>query len=112
MEWWQLWPIVGGVKNAVAEEDWHWDLNLGPAAIEKEDHKALGEKGEDHAAFLSCHSKSGQVWPHGMEAIISKLSRRCCNQGELLPSYISVSYTHLTLPTTGSLCRSRWSPYH
>ena len=23
-----------------------------------------------------------------------------------------VSYTHLTLPTTGSLCRSRWSPYH
>ena len=30
-------------------------------------------------------------------------------------SYIkvwAVSYTHLTLPTTGSLCRSRWSPYH
>ena len=24
----------------------------------------------------------------------------------------SVSYTHLTLPTTGSLCRYRWSPYH
>ena len=23
-----------------------------------------------------------------------------------------VSYTHLTLPTTGSLCRSRWSPDH
>ena len=26
--------------------------------------------------------------------------------------YAAVSYTHLTLPTTGSLCRSRWSPYH
>ena len=25
---------------------------------------------------------------------------------------ISVSYTHLTLPTTQQLCRSRWSPYH
>ena len=25
---------------------------------------------------------------------------------------LPVSYTHLTLPTTGSLCRSRWSPYH
>ena len=25
-------------------------------------------------AFLGCHSKSGQVWPHGMEPIISKLS--------------------------------------
>ena len=26
-------------------------------------------------------------------------------------SYIPVSYTHLTLPTS-TLCRSRWSPYH
>ena len=25
-------------------------------------------------ALLGCHSKSGQVWPHGMEPIISKLS--------------------------------------
>ena len=25
---------------------------------------------------------------------------------------ISVSYTHLTLPTTRLRCRSRWSPYH
>ena len=25
---------------------------------------------------------------------------------------IPVSYTHLTLPTTKALCRSRWSPYH
>ena len=24
----------------------------------------------------------------------------------------AVSYTHLTLPTTCNLCRSRWSPYH
>ena len=24
----------------------------------------------------------------------------------------TVSYTHLTLPTTGIRCRSRWSPYH
>ena len=39
-------------------------------------------------AVLGCHSKSGQVWPHGMEPIISKLSRRPCNQGELLPSAI------------------------
>ena len=39
-------------------------------------------------AFLGCHSKSGQVWPHGMEPIISKLSHRPCNQGELLPSPI------------------------
>ena len=24
----------------------------------------------------------------------------------------AVSYTHLTLPTTAAVCRSRWSPYH
>ena len=27
-------------------------------------------------------------------------------------SLVSVSYTHLTLPTTARRCRSRWSPYH
>ena len=47
-------------------------------------------------ALLGCHSKSGQVWPHGMEPIISKLSRRPCNQGELLPSPIlGGSHSHL-----------------
>ena len=40
------------------------------------------------SALLGCHFKSRQVWPHGMEPIISKLSRRPCNQGELLPSPI------------------------
>ena len=25
---------------------------------------------------------------------------------------ITVSYTHLTLPTIAAECRSRWSPYH
>ena len=31
-----------------------------------------------------------------------------CAVAVLLP----VSYTHLTLPTKGHGCRSRWSPYH
>ena len=47
-------------------------------------------------ALLGCHSKSGQVWPHGMEQILSKLSRRPCNQGELPPSPIlGGSHSHL-----------------
>ena len=54
--------IVGGVGNGAAEEDGHWDLNLGTAAIEREDHavleerredqEVLGKKGEDHAALV------------------------------------------------------------
>ena len=39
-------------------------------------------------AFLGCHSKSGQVWPYGVESIISKLLCRHYSQGELPPSYI------------------------
>ena len=31
-----------------------------------------------------------------------------CNSPRVPP----VSYTHLTLPTNVSMCRSRWSPYH
>ena len=27
-------------------------------------------------------------------------------------STMTVSYTHLTLPTSSERCRSRWSPYH
>ena len=33
-------------------------------------------------------------------------------RGEIALTYISVSYTHLTLPTIRLTCRSRWSPYH
>ena len=32
--------------------------------------------------------------------------------GMMLVGAVAVSYTHLTLPTTCNLCRSRWSPYH
>ena len=32
-ECWQLWPIVGGVRNGEAEKDWCWDLNPGEAAM-------------------------------------------------------------------------------
>ena len=39
-------------------------------------------------ALLGCQSKSGQMWPHGVEPIFSKLSCRPCNQRELLPSPI------------------------
>ena len=40
------------------------------------------------SSFSGCHSKSGQVWPCGVEPIISKLLRRLCNHGDLPPSYI------------------------
>ena len=39
-------------------------------------------------AFLGCHSESGRAWPRGVGPILSKLSHRPCNQGELPPSYL------------------------
>ena len=34
------------------------------------------------------------------------------NSDAELKTTTTVSYTHLTLPTTRLRCRSRWSPYH
>ena len=52
-------------------------------------------------------------------ALVIKASRglpgsvgRLAKQRPILFSALSVSYTHLTLPTTLHECRSRWSPYH
>ena len=40
------------------------------------------------------------------------ISHGGCTASHFANGTQAVSYTHLTLPTTGSLCRSRWSPYH
>ena len=36
----------------------------------------------------------------------------CLVQTNEMVGLVAVSYTHLTLPTTRLVCRSRWSPYH
>ena len=55
-ECWQLWPVVGGVGNGVAEEGWCWDLNPGAAAMRHllEDHMSLGSFW-DHVAWAEKH---------------------------------------------------------
>ena len=47
-----------GVRNGAAKEDGHWDLNLGTAAIEREDHMVLKESREDHVVWGAsfCHA--------------------------------------------------------
>ena len=47
--------------------------------------------------LLGCQSKSGQVWPCGVEPIISKLLHRLCNWGELPPSY-ALGWSHFHSP--------------
>ena len=51
---------------------------------------------QNFLGVMGCHGKLGQVWPLGVEPTISKLSCRCCNHGELPPSYIlGRSHSHL-----------------
>ena len=55
-------------------------------------------------------------WRIGEEEVYKTLGRVHEETGEGGPvewhKMGSVSYTHLTLPTTSRRCRSRWSPYH
>ena len=53
---------------------------------------------------------SGRI-PLGELPDLSKACVEFSVRGPLQDS-AAVSYTHLTLPTTWSRCRSRWSPYH
>ena len=67
---------------------------------------ALHELGIE-AGFLNSSQS-----PEERREVMTKL-----RQGELqllyvAPERLAVSYTHLTLPTITSGCRSRWSPYH
>ena len=46
------------------------------------------------------------------EVIREKRKELFLTQEQIAERLGAVSYTHLTLPTIGSRCRSRWSPYH
>ena len=45
-------------------------------------------------------------------AIQARMASRVLDEIRNKGSLATVSYTHLTLPTNVSRCRSRWSPYH
>ena len=86
-----------------------WESNLRPFGLQGdappiEPH----QPGISPSIFTNCGNT------HNIQCTIFKLTvqwhsvhSHCC-----APITTPVSYTHLTLPTKGSKCRSRWSPYH
>ena len=50
------------------------------------------------------------VWRYNENPIIGRNPVK--EVARIFNSAVTVSYTHLTLPTIGSRCISRWSPYH
>ena len=70
--------------------------------------KMVGNKNEILEAI---NSLKGQGDPMFMDLIFSSGSTMLV-QAKKANNLEAVSYTHLTLPTNVSMCRSRWSPYH
>ena len=63
------------------------------------------ENGMAQPVFPFTDGKTGEKYDPNTSSIV-----RYCVYVE--SDYDTVSYTHLTLPTTSGWCRSRWSPYH
>ena len=94
-------------------------------------HSFLPEPPSDKAQIISliCNLSTNEQTPkvasdsmlHCLGLLVNtvaslKRKQKNKNSSFLLPRTLSnpcpVSYTHLTLPTNVSMCRSRWSPYH
>ena len=81
--------IVGGVGNGPAEEDGHWDLNPGAAAIPERGPCSLGgERGENHMALAEwgprgCNTADGAgSLNHGLLLLFLRYSAPDWAEGE------------------------------
>ena len=72
--------------------------------------RAMTEEDPDTVLSLLLQQvkRSIDEWTPGIMTVDDTRFRAFCRLHARTP----VSYTHLTLPTTQQLCRSRWSPYH
>ena len=81
-------------------------VGAGDAAIEN----ALALSAQNEVWILNRRDEFSRAKEGNLNAILAAISnpehRLHCRYST------SVSYTHLTLPTTSALCRSRWSPCH
>ena len=68
---------------------------------------------DDTVIIRIARSEMGQGTLTGLAQLVAEELE--CDWSKVKTEYPTpgpVSYTHLTLPTTIELCRSRWSPYH
>ena len=88
--------------NPLAADLGLMDTASGPAGLVNSIAMRLpGSKRPEHTAHLSEADQAAlALQPSQYYAVLLEVMAR------------PVSYTHLTLPTTRLVCRSRWSPYH
>ena len=96
-----------GRVNLIGE---HIDYNGGyvlPAALEFGTTLLIRERNDNEIHFFSTNL------PYTASMNVSDIGASKTGEWIDYPiGVMAVSYTHLTLPTKNSPCRSRWSPYH
>ena len=106
-------PYVDDWENAgifPAHEVFKKAGDLGLLGINKP--AAYGGLGLDYSYSIVATEEWGQVHCGSVPMAIGVQTDMATPALARFGSDEPVSYTHLTLPTTGSLCRSRWSPDH
>ena len=105
--------------NLLSDTTYLPDLNdqkLADAIKQKPELKAISLKVAEESNTLQGILKLKLVSPTIKETIIEisgfTVYKKTTNQSLQYHTFKTVSYTHLTLPTNVSMCRSRWSPYH
>ena len=74
----------------------------------------LQHRGQDAAGIATIDENNGFRLrkANGLVKDVFETRHMLRLKGTIGIGHVPVSYTHLTLPTNVSMCRSRWSPYH
>ena len=81
-------------------------------AVKKALDRLIKEAARQDVAVTVLETETGRYSDTLRSALVSLDGDNAWALSESWCGTIPVSYTHLTLPTTWSRCRSRWSPYH
>ena len=64
------------------------------------------------AAYFKYDYEDSWIVDPFVKEMIQDVDQSTVLDSGVIDSPVPVSYTHLTLPTIRTRCRSRWSPYH
>ena len=99
-------------KKSAREGEISWSEKTFNRLTEAEPEQLTSQFKVSNSMLLNVLSRHGNSFAHLQHLLRTNHETRAQQNKHILHALDSVSYTHLTLPTTCNLCRSRWSPYH
>ena len=96
-------PLLSRFKKAYTKAPGGCNIGKRPIDLHLKGFEALG------AETIMSHEEISSRTKNGLKGNVIYLDFPSVGATE---NIMTVSYTHLTLPTTRLVCRSRWSPYH